>query len=103
MKNSLNNKQLFDLHRGFYVFGDPSCLKVLFELERYGEKNFSELRDELDINPATLSKKLKLLIEVGLISADRTHDHLRVYYSIAQHRKPLKRFLDSLERLASDL
>jgi DNA-binding HxlR family transcriptional regulator len=69
----------------------------------FGEKNFSELRDQLDINPATLSKKLKLLNEIGLISSDRTHDHLRVYYSISQHHKPIRRFLDAFERLANDL
>lgn len=103
MKDHLTDKQLLVLLRGFFVLGDSTVLKILYELERYGEKNFTELRDQLDINPATLSKKLRLLIEVGLISADRTHDHLRVYYSISQYRKPLRRFLDSLERLAADL
>lgn len=89
--------------RGFFLLGDSTILKVLYELERYGEKNFSELRDELDINPATLSKKLKLLVEIGLVASDRTHDHLRVYYSINKHQRALRRFLDTFERLTSDL
>ncbi len=103
MKDHLSDKQLLVLLRGFFVLGDSTVLKILFELERYGEKNFTELRDQLEINPATLSKKLRLLNEVGLISSDRTHDHLRVYYSISQHQKPLRRMLDALERLANDL
>ncbi len=103
MNKQLTEKELVVLHRGFFIFGDSTNLKILFELERYGEKNFSELRDELKINPATLSKKLKLLVEVGLISADRTHDHLRVYYSISDHKKPLRRLLDAFERLSNSL
>lgn len=103
MKDHLTEKQLLMLLRGFFVLGDSTILKILYELERYGEKNFTELRDQLGINPATLSKKLRILNEVGLISSDRTHDHLRVYYSISQHQKPLRRFLDAFERLAGDL
>lgn len=103
MKQNISEKQLLTLLRGFYIIGDSTVLKILYELDRYGEKNFSQLRDELDINPATLSKKLRLLVEVGLVSSDRTHDHLRVYYSIANHQKPLRRLLDAIERLANDL
>lgn len=103
MKNHLSEKQQLVLLRGFYIFGDSAVLKILYELDRFGEKNFSELRDQLDINPATLSKKLRLLVEVGLVSSDRTHDHLRVYYSINNHQKPLRRLLDAMERLSSEL
>ncbi len=103
MKQNLSNKQYVDLLKGFVIFGDSTNLKILYELERYGEKNFSELRDSLTINPTTLTKKLRLLVRVGLVATDRTHDHLRVYYSIANHHKPLRRLLDSIERLANDL
>lgn len=103
MKQHLKEPELVTLERGFYLLGDSACLKILFELDRYGEKNFTELRDNLSINPATLSKKLRLLTEVGLIAPDRTHDHLRVYYSLSQHQKPLRRLLDSFERLAHEL
>lgn len=103
MKKQLNEKQLVSLYRAFFIFGDTASLKILYELDRYGEKNFTELRDELEINPATLTKKLKLLVEVGIVTADRSHDHLRVYYAINNHQKPLKRFLDALERLSSEL
>lgn len=103
MKDHLSDRDLVQLHRGFYIFGDDACLKILFELDRFGEKNFTELKEQLDINPATLSKKLKLLSEVGIVASDRTHDHLRVYYSVANHQRPLRRLLDAFERLAYDL
>ncbi len=103
MHEHLTEKQIVVLMRGFFILGDSAVLRILFELERYGEKNFTQLRDQLGINPATLSKKLRLLTEVGLVSADRTHDHLRVYYSINQHQKPLRRLLDAFERLVNDL
>ena len=99
----MSEKELVKLYRTFYILGDSASLKILFELDRYGEKTFSQLRDNLSINPATLSKKLKILTQVGLIAPDKSHDHLRVFYTLNQHQKPLKRVLDSIERLAADL
>lgn len=99
----MSEQQLLALLRTFYILGDDANLKILYELERYGEKTFSQLRDGLAINPATLTKKLRLLIEVGIVSSDRTHDHLRVYYSIANHQRPLRRILDAIERLSGEL
>lgn len=99
----MTEKELIKLYRVFHVLGDSQSLKILFELERYGEKTFTELKDSLSINPATLSKKLKLLTQVGLVTPDKSHDHLRVFYTLHDHRKPLKRVLDALERLAIDI
>jgi len=103
MKNNLDEKELLSLYRGFFIFGDSTSLKILFELERYGEKNFTQLRDTLDVNPSTLTKKLRVLVDAGIISADKTRDKLRIYYSIANHRKAIKKFLDTFERLSHDL
>ncbi len=103
MKDHLTEQQLLHIQRAFFIFGDVANLKILYELERYGEKNFTELRNQLDINPATLSKKLRILTEIGLVSPDRTHDHLRVYYSLSKHNKPVKRVLDAIERVAHEL
>lgn len=99
----MQDNKLVNLYRSFYVLGDSTNLKILFELDRYGEKTFSQLRDDLQINPATLSKKLKLLTAVGLVASDKTHDHLRVFYSLHNHQKQIKKVLDSLERLSEDL
>jgi DNA-binding HxlR family transcriptional regulator len=99
----MTEKELLRLYRTFYIFGDSATLKILFELERYGERTFTELKNNLHINPATLSKKLKILTQVGLIAPDKSHDHLRVFYSLHEHQRPLKRVLDSLERLSIDI
>jgi DNA-binding HxlR family transcriptional regulator len=99
----MNKDETFKLYRTFFILGDSASLKILFELERFGEKTFTELKNNLQINPATLSKKLKLLTQVGLITPDKSHDHLRVFYTLHEHQKPLKKVLDSLERLAHEL
>lgn len=103
MKKNLTEQELLNLYRGFYIFGDSTCLKILYELERYGEKNFTELKEILEVNPSTLTKKLRLLCDSGLITADRSRDKLRIYYSIAAHEKSLKRLLDAFERLCHDM
>jgi DNA-binding HxlR family transcriptional regulator len=97
------DKEKLQLLRAIYVIGDSSCLKILFELDRYGEKTFTELKDNLGINPATLSKKLKILTKFSLVAPDRSHDNLRVFYSLHEYQRPVKRILDSIERLATDL
>ncbi|MCA9346060.1 winged helix-turn-helix transcriptional regulator [Candidatus Saccharibacteria bacterium] len=103
MLDNLSEEELLIIHRGFYVFGDSTSLKILYELNKFGDKNFSDLRDHLNINPASLSKKLKVLIEVGLVVADRTHDNLRVFYSIGKHRRALRKFLESFEKISKQL
>lgn len=99
----MDNSELLKLYRTFYVLGDSTCLKILFELERYGERNFTQLRNKLEINPATLSKKLKLLTQFDLIVPDKSHDQLRVFYQLHEHKRAVKRVLDAVERLSIEL
>lgn len=89
--------------KAFIILGDATCMKILYVLDRHGDKNFSELKEIIEVNPASLSKKLRLLMEAGLLSSDRTHDNLRVYYKIAQHKRQLKKFLEAFEKLAQEL
>jgi len=103
MKDNLSEKELVSLHRGFFIFGDSTCIKILYELQRYGEKNFTELKEALNVNPSTLTKKLRLLSDSQIISPDKTRDKLRIYYSITAHEKSIKRFIDAFERLSFDL
>jgi DNA-binding HxlR family transcriptional regulator len=99
----MNNRDTLKLYRAFYVLGDNTNLKILFELDRYGEKTFTELKNNLSINPATLSKKLKILTQVGLISPDKSHDKLRVFYALSENQKGVKKILESIERLSVDI
>ena len=94
MKSHLTEQELLKLYRGFFVFGDPASLKILYLLERAGTKTFTQLKTELSLNPTTLSRRLKLLMQVGLITSESEAGKLNVYYTISAHRKQLKRFLD---------
>ena len=98
-----DNPDRLSVLKGFIVLGDTTSLKILYALDRHGEKNFSELKELLEVNPASLSKKLRILSEAGILGSDRTHDNLRVYYSIAHHQRAVKKFLDGFERLAQEL
>lgn len=99
----MNNQELLQLYRSFHLLGDAHILKILYKLDSEGEQTFSELRDGLGINPRTLSSKLTLLKNAEFVSADRTHDRLRVYYSLHLHQRGIKRILDAYERFASEL
>ncbi len=99
----MDHKATIQLYRAFYVIGDDVNLKILYELEQYGEKTFSQLRDTLSVNPATLSKRLKILVRFGFVSADKTHDRLRVYYSLHQNQKAIGKILAAIEKLSTEL
>lgn len=95
--------ELKALLRTFALLGDAPTLKILYLLDRTGEKSFTELKEILRINPTTLSSRLKRLTQAGILEFDRLHDRLHVYYSISDNPKALRRVLDSLERFADDL
>jgi DNA-binding HxlR family transcriptional regulator len=99
----MDNEQLLRVYRTFFVLGDATSLKILYELDRYGERTFTQLKNNLKINPASLSKKLKILMQFGLVASDKTHDHLRVFYSLHNHQRSIRKVLDSFERLAEEL
>ena len=89
--------------KGFIVLGDATSLKILFLLDRRGSMNFSDIRRNISVNPASLTKKLRTLQDAGLLKNEKTKDNLHVYYSISQHHRHIKRFIDSFEKLAQEL
>lgn len=99
----MKDDDLLKLYRVFFIFGDSACLKILFELSRNDECTFTDLKTHLHLNPATLSKKLKLLTSFSLVTSDRSHDRLRVFYSLNEHQRPVKRILAELERVSYEL
>jgi DNA-binding HxlR family transcriptional regulator len=96
----MNEQQTINLYRAFFVIGDSTNLKILQELSSHGERTFSQLRDNLRINPSTLTKKLRLMMQFELVASDKTHDHLRVFYSLHKHQRELKKILESIERFS---
>ncbi len=103
MKSHLTEQEALKLYRGFFIFGDPAIMKILYILDRSGTKTFTQLKNELLLNPTTLSRRLKLLSEVGVISANSDDGKLHVYYTISNYHKQIKRYLDAVERLSFEL
>lgn len=98
----MDENSLIRLYRVLFIVGDQYILRILYELLHSGDKTFSELRDGLQINPATLSKKLKFLQTIDLVAADRSHDRRRVYYTLHDHQRSLRKLMISIERFAEE-
>lgn len=99
----MNPQEQLQLYRCFHVIGDRHVLKILYQLDTFGEQTFSQLRDSLHINPRTLSSRLKILRSSSFIKSDRSHDNLRVFYSLDNNQRSVKKILDAYERLATEL
>jgi DNA-binding HxlR family transcriptional regulator len=100
----MDNDELLAMYRVFHVLGDTHALKILYQLDTYGEQTFSQLRDTLSINPRSLSNRLKKLKALEFIHADSSRDSLRVFYNVHDnHQKSIKKLLDAYERLAVEV
>ena len=99
----MNQQEFLSLQRSFFLLGDRQTLQILYALDTNGEMMFSQLRDELKINPRTLSDRLKRLQKARFIVADTSKDKLRVFYRIDDYPKEISRVLDAYERLATAL
>ena len=64
----------------FRAAGDPSRLQLLERLGS-GEACVSELADGFNVGPSTLSQRLRVLRDVGLVQ--RRRDGRHVYYALA--------------------
>lgn len=64
----------------FRAMGEPMRLRLLMALQA-GERNVTDLVDELSTSQANISKHLRVLQGAGLL--DRRKQGLNVYYSIA--------------------
>jgi len=66
------------------ALGDLTRLAVVHELLKHGEKNVGELAARLNESQPNISKHLKRLRRVGLLS--RRKDGLQVFYRLADPR-----------------
>ena len=72
--------ELSDLAELFKIFGDSTRIKILYELFQ-GEKNVTEICDDLEMNQSAISHQLKILKTSKLIKSRR--DGKAMYYSLA--------------------
>ncbi|MBQ0004846.1 MAG: winged helix-turn-helix transcriptional regulator [Clostridiales bacterium] len=76
----IGEEELLDLAELFKMFSDSTRIKILYALFD-GEKNVSEICDEIQMNQSAVSHQLKLLKSSKLIGSRR--DGKAVIYSLA--------------------
>ena len=59
---NVSEDELSDLAELFKIFGDSTRIKILFDLFQ-GEKNVTEICDDLEMNQSAVSHQLKILME----------------------------------------
>lgn len=78
--HSMSEDELGDLAELFKMFGDSTRIKILYDLFD-GEKNVSEITEDLDMTQSAISHQLKILKTSKLITARR--DGKAMYYRLA--------------------
>ena len=84
---NVSEDELSDLAELFKIFGDSTRIKILYDLFQ-GEKNVTEICDDLEMNQSAVSHQLKILKVSKLITSRR--DGKAVYYRLAdEHVKTI--------------
>lgn len=79
---NVSEDELCDLAELFKIFGDSTRIKILYDLFE-GEKNVTEICEDLEMNQSAISHQLKILRSSKLISARR--DGKAMYYGLADN------------------
>ncbi len=77
---NVSEDELCNLAELFKVFGDSTRIKILYDLFQ-GEKNVTEICEDLEMNQSAVSHQLKILRTAKLISVRR--DGKAMIYSLA--------------------
>ena len=84
---NVTEKELGDLAELFKVFGDSTRIKILYDLF-HGEKNVTEICEDLEMNQSAISHQLKLLKTSKLVNSRR--EGKQMIYSLAdEHVKTI--------------
>lgn len=76
----MSEDELGDLAELFKIFGDSTRIKILYDLFD-GEKNVSEITEDLDMTQSAISHQLKILKTSKLITSRR--EGKAMYYRLA--------------------
>lgn len=76
---NIHEEELIDLAELFKVFGDSTRIKILYNLFD-GERNVTEICDDINMNQSAVSHQLKILKASKLIRARRAGKS--IYYSL---------------------
>ena len=84
---TISEDSLCDLEEVFKVFGDSTRIKILYDLFE-GEKNVTEICQDLEMNQSAISHQLKILRTARLVSGKRVGKS--ILYSLAdEHVKTI--------------
>ena len=78
--DQVSEEELFDLAELFKIFGDSTRIKILYDLFR-GERNVTEICEDLEMNQSAVSHQLKILKTAKLVKAAR--EGKTMIYSLA--------------------
>ncbi len=76
----INEDELMDLAELFKMFADSTRIKILVDLSQ-GEKNVSEICEDLEMNQSAVSHQLKILKNAKLLTSRR--DGKSMIYALA--------------------
>lgn len=79
------------------IIGDVSNVLIFYELMNFGEKSFNELKRMTDINAVTLSRKLSILKDEGLVDSHGFGNENR--YFLTGKSEELRPLIKAIERL----
>ena len=86
-RKDVPEEELIDLAELFKMFADSTRIKILYDLFQ-GEKNVTEICNDLEMNQSAISHQLKILRSSKLIKARR--DGKMMLYSLAdEHVKTI--------------
>ena len=79
-RNEYTENGMNELAELFKVFGDPTRVRILYDLMQ-GGRNVTEITEDLEMNQSAISHQLKILKMAKLVSARR--DGKSMVYSLA--------------------
>lgn len=79
------------------IIGDQYNLLIFFELTKFGEKSFNELKRMTQINAVTLTRKLRFLEQEKLIQ--KRSSGKEVIYSLTPKSDKLKTIIEDISSL----
>ena len=75
--------ELYDLAELFKIFGDSTRIRILYDL-MHGEKNVTEIAEDLSMNQSAISHQLKILKQAKLVKS-RREGRTVIYYLADDH------------------
>lgn len=79
------------------IVGDQYNLLIFFELTKFGEKSFNELKRMTQINAVTLTKKLRGLVDHGLVA--KRNAGKEVMYSLTTKADKFGPIIDDIAKV----